>query len=379
MSFIIGPRQCGKTTLVRDYLADRDAAANYFNWDDLRVQRAFRENPYWFEAAQKPKERVPIAFDEIHKMRRWKNFLKGAYDAFASHFFFVLTGSGRLDLFQRGGDSLAGRYDPYRLFPLTPGEIERKQPASAIHPANLLAATPIPDATLQTWGNLGGFPEPFLAGSAQKATRWWDQYQLRVTSEDLRELTALQSTDLSRHILMLLPGRVGSPLSLNSIREEVGAAHATVDRYVRSLQQVFLCFEVPPYSRKLARAVKKEKKLYFYHHPAVGDPGARFENMIASLLLKWCASVNERALGRPQLFYLRDQDRREVDFLLTEDGQPQLLIEAKRQDTQFSSGLLYYANKLKIPVAQIVSTPGVAIRRKEGAVVSIHRLAALTG
>jgi predicted AAA+ superfamily ATPase len=379
MSFLIGPRQCGKTTLVREYLAQHDAEENYFNWDDARVQRQLRAEPYWFESRQQPGKKIPIAFDEIHKMRGWKNYLKGAYDSFRDAFFFIATGSGRLDLFQRGGDSLAGRYDPYRLYPLTPAELERRAPADALTLEALLSARVIAESTIEQWERASGFPEPFLAGTASKAQRWWEQYQLRVTQEDLRELTSLQSVDLSRHILQLIPARIGSPLSLNALREEVGAAHATVDRYVRSLQQLFMCFEVAPFTRKVHRAVKKEKKFYFYFHPVTDDPGARFENMIALLLAKWCSAANERALGRFELAYLRDQDRREVDFVITDKGKAVLLIEAKRTDLALSPALLHYAEALGVPAIQVVRGAGVLIRRPLATVLSIDRLAALTG
>lgn len=381
MSFVIGPRQCGKTTATKDYLTHQGFApgTHYFNWDDAKVTKAQRASPYWFEGLQEARLRVPIVFDEIHKRRLWKRYLKGAYDTYREQFFFIVTGSGRLDHYQRGGDSLAGRYDTYRLYPLTPGEIDGVAPQSALTVAKFLEATPVPAQLVTDYLALGGFPEPFLTGSEAKTRRWWDQYQQRVTEEDLRELTSLQSVDLARQILALLPERVASPLSLNSIREQVECSHATVDRYVRTLYQLFLCFDVPPYSKRVHRAVKKEKKLYFYHHPAVLDPGARLENSVALVLHKWCSGATERAEGQFTLHYIRDQDRREVDFLICDAGRPMMLFEVKTSDTQMTPALKHFSDAFKVPAIQVVATARTALKREHGAVIGLDRLSAVCG
>lgn len=383
MSFILGPRQVGKTSLARAYLEKKSQEnTHYFNWDDLRIQKKIRIDPYFFESLQITRKRTPLVFDEIHKMRKWKQYLKGAYDQFKDHFFFIITGSGRLDFFQRGGDSLAGRYDPYFLFPLTPGELERRLPTQLLDARHLLDAHPLPESSIAQWEALGGFPEPFFSSSSKKALAWWDQYKIRVSEQDMRDLTQLQSVDLMRNLLELLPDRVGSPLSLNSLREDLACSHATVERYVRSLNQLFFTFDIAPFSKKIHRAIRKEKKIYFFNHAALSSDlrqGARFENMVALLLSKWCSSANERALGRYSLCYLRDQDRREVDFLISLDDRPALLIEAKVSDLQFTGAGTYYSEKLGIPLWQIVRQPKIGITRGKNLVASIHSLAALCG
>jgi hypothetical protein len=381
MVFLIGPRQCGKTTLAKSFLGEqlpgKEAATHYFNWDNARIRAAYRANPYFFEGLQLHEARVPVVFDEIHKMKGWKNYLKGAYDSLGDSFRFLITGSGRLDLFQRSGDSLAGRYDPFFLMPLVPAEIESRVPATILAVATILGAKPIPETIISDWEALGGFPEPFLSGKEGAARRWWAQYKIRVAEEDVRDLTRIEAIDKVRDLMEILPARTGSPLSLNALREDLEVAHASVANYVRTLQQVFLIFSVPPYSRKIARAIKKEEKSYFFHHPAVLDPGSRFENMVAILLKRWACFATESGNGEYALQYIRDQDRREVDFLLTLDGKPHLLLEAKRSDTTFTTAGLFYHHKLNIPLVQVVRTPNISIRRREGCVVSIHRLAAL--
>lgn len=373
MSFIIGPRQVGKTTLVQQYLGPL-SKTHYFSWDDRRVRKTLRHDPYFFESLAKERTRVPIAFDEIHKMSRWKDYLKGVYDSYHDKFQIIVTGSGRLDLFQRGGDSLAGRYDPYFLYPLMPGDIERGTAIPSLDPQILFDSKPVGEEVIEQWLHLSGFPEPFLSSSEGKSLRWWKQYQLRLIQEDIRDLSKIESIDQLEHVIDLLPGRIGSPLSLNSLREEVQVAHKTLQNDVRILNQVFMIFEVPPFSRKLKRAVKKEKKIYFFYHPAADDLGARFENALALLLKKLCSSLQERAQGDFELCYLRDQDHREVDFLITFNGRPHILFEAKSSQLEPSSAALYYSRLLKIPLIQIVRSPQIKKKRDYGGVLSIHSL-----
>ena len=103
-----GPRQCGKTTLARDLVGDAFKDVFYFNYDDARNKPRLRNDPYFFASMKrKGRGRPLVILDEIHKYKDWKNYLKGVYDAFHDAFRFLVTGSGRLDLYKRGGDSLA--------------------------------------------------------------------------------------------------------------------------------------------------------------------------------------------------------------------------------------------------------------------------------
>jgi uncharacterized protein len=377
MSFILGPRQCGKTTLALDYLHSLglSKSEHYFNWDRADVRQKFRSDLNWMSSLIKPGERPALVFDEIHKVRQWKRLLKGIYDQYREDFQFIVTGSGRLDHYQKGGDSLAGRYDPYQLFPFTPGEIAQSKVTSQLDIDDLMDAEFVSESLLKQWEVLGGFPEAFLSGKEQKASVWWKQYQVRVTEEDLKDLTRLESVDLMQQILQLLPHKVSAPLSLQSIREDVETSFATVKRYISTLNQLYMVFDVAPYSKKIHRAVKKEKKIYFYHHPAVQNEGARFENMIALILKRWISEQNEIANGNYELCYLRDQDRREVDFLITLNQKPYFLFEVKRTDTDLSPSLRYYTQKLGIPGLQIVRKTGLRIKKEKNiGVLSVHAL-----
>ncbi len=380
MSFIIGPRQVGKTTLAQKWMFSKGfAKQNYLNFDQQSVRRRFSTNETFLDGLKAKRGKGVLVLDEIHKMRNWKRTIKGAFDVFRDDFFFVVTGSGRLDAFQRGGDSLAGRFDIYTLHPLTPAELHGKSPSPDISIESILEESAQATSDVSDWLQLGGFPEPFLMGSRAKMLRWWSQYTVRVTEEDMRDLTALTSVEMMRQLVSIMPSRIGNPLSINSLREDLETSFETAKRYTRNMAQLFFIFEVPAYHRKIHRAVKKEKKVYFYNHAILDDPGHRLENAVAVALNKWVSSLNERALGEAELFYLRDQDRREVDFLITLNRTPAILFEVKQSELQPSTAGLYYHRRLKIPFVQVLGTPGIKRKTEFGGIISIHHLLSTTG
>jgi predicted AAA+ superfamily ATPase len=380
MSFLVGPRQVGKTTMAKQWISSHGFdGRHYLSFDQLKTRKAFSAETDWIDKLRLPQKKSLLVLDEIHKMRHWKRALKGVYDVFKDDFFLIVTGSGRLDAFQRGGDSLAGRFDCYNLFPLTPAELAGKTPAGEVSLSRILSSDPLSTSLVSDWLELGGFPEPFFSGSRAKMLRWWSQYTIRVTEEDMRDLTALQSIDLMRQLVGMLPARVGSPLSINSLREDLDTSFETVKRYVRIMSQLFFTFELPAFHQKIHRAVKKEKKVYFFNHAILEEAGCRFENAIAIALQKWVSALNEQAMGPFSLHYLRDQDRREVDFLIAEKGRPILLIEAKNSDLQPSPAGLYYHRRLKIPFIQVIRSPGVKRKTEFGAILSAEYLLAQTG
>jgi predicted AAA+ superfamily ATPase len=123
MVFLVGPRQVGKTTLSQ-IISNSYTNTLYFNWDVPSHRARLIENPFFFEElTRKDPSRPLIIFDEIHKHRDWKNWLKGIYDEFLLQYQFLVSGSGRLDIYQKGGDSLAGRYFQFHLWPFTIAEL----------------------------------------------------------------------------------------------------------------------------------------------------------------------------------------------------------------------------------------------------------------
>lgn len=322
MVFVGGPRQVGKTTLAQKLLKD---SSGYLNWDvpedrEKILKREFPNAPFWI-------------FDEIHKYRSWRNYLKGLYDAQAQKRKILVTGSARLDFYRFGGDSLQGRYHYLRLHPLSIGELK-------------LTSEKEMDGLL----SLGGFPEPFFGGSEIEAKRWSREYRTRLVREDLSSLERIQDLGNLELLMLRLPELVGSPLSLNALREDLQVSHKTVSHWINSLERMYSIFRIAPFGAPKIRAVKKEQKHYHFDWSLVPTPSLRFENMVASHLLKW-VHFEQDAKGRDlELRYFRDVDGREVDFVVLEDSKPIQFIEAKWEDTQINNGLKYL--KVRFPQSE---------------------------
>jgi uncharacterized protein len=349
MAFVSGPRQVGKTTLARSLLT---SAANYFSWDDADFRRAWSRSPRAALAARAP---GPIALDELHKDRRWKARLKGVFDVDGASDGIIVTGSARLDLYRRGGDSLLGRYLPYRLHPISVAETTI--PAA---PDQMLA-THTPRFRLDDLLRLGGFPEPLLAGNELKARRWSRLRLERLLYEDVRDLRAVEDLSGLRVLADLLPERVGSLLSVNALREDIGVAYGTVRAWLQVFEALYHCFLVRPWTKRVARAVRTAPKLYLYDTLAIppAAASARLENLTALHLLKACHYWTDVAHGEFELRFVRDKEQREVDFVVVRDGKPWLLVESKSNDIQPAATLVRFRERLAAPHAfQLVRRPG---------------------
>ena len=278
MVFVGGPRQVGKTTLCRDLVGMRFVSFEYYNWDNRRDRNAVL-NGSWGGDAQL------IVLDEIHKYRDWKNHLKGEYDKFSEQYKFLITGSTRLDFYRRGGDSLQGRYHYYRLHPFSLSEMEHH-----LDLPELLKDIPIAskdyrdvvDALLR----FGGFPEPLLAQSTRRLKRWQNERVERFFREDVREIEQLRDVTRMQLLSDMLPERAGSMLSLNRLREDLSISHRAVTDWMNILESFYYCFRVYPFARDSYKSLKKQAKLYLWDWSEVADDGHRFENMVASHLLK---------------------------------------------------------------------------------------------
>ena len=313
MVVVAGPRQVGKTTLALELPGAR---AGYLNWDvaedrERILRRELPANGLW-------------VFDELHKYRPWRNFLKGLYDSRQEGQRILVTGSGRLELFSFGGDSLQGRYHLLRLHPFSVAE-------AGIDDVDGLA-----DLL-----HLGGFPEPYLGGSEVEARRWSRQNRTRLIEEDVTAMTSIRDLGRLEEMMLRLPDLVGSPLSINALREDLQVAHKTVAAWLDTLERLFALFRLPPFGAPRIRAVKQERKHYHFDWSVVTDPTVRFENLVACHLLKW-VHFQQDTQGRDlELRYFRDIDRREVDFVVLEDRQPLMLVECKLSDRDIDRGLRY--------------------------------------
>ena len=315
MVFVGGPRQVGKTTVARRLRSAHETT--YLNWD-VAAHRA--------RILEQDLGATPLlVLDEIHKYRKWRGYLKGVFDdlkAAEQHRDIVVTGSARLDVYRHGGDSLQGRYHYLRLFPLSVAELGAK-------------------GSLADLVRLGGFPEPFFGGSEVEAKRWSRDYRSRLVREDLRDLEQIQDLGTLELMVGRLPALIGSPLSINALREDLQIAHKTASKWLDALERLYGLFRLPPLGGAKIRAVKKEQKLYLFDWVSVTDAGARFENVVALHLLKHCAYRQDVAAEDLELRYFRDTDKREVDFVVTENGAPKWLIEVKLGDQDVSDHLRY--------------------------------------
>lgn len=330
MVFLAGPRQVGKTTLARGLPG---ATAGYLNWD-ISTDRSR------ILAGELPSAPLWV-FDEIHKYRRWRNYLKGVYDAKRPGQRILVTGSGKLDLYRFGGDSLQGRYHLLRLHPLSVAELALTTPGQ-----------------LQDLLTLGGFPEPYFSGSEKEARRWSREYRGRLVGEDVASLERVQDLGQLELMMLRLPDLVASPLSLNSLREDLQVSHKTVGNWLAVLERLYAIFLLPPFGAPRIRAVKKEQKHYQMDWSLVADEGPRFENLVACHLLKW-VHYQQDAEGRDlELRYFRDTDGREVDFVVTGKGEPILLVECKFTGTDPDRGIRYLHGKYPEAEAWQISATG---------------------
>lgn len=328
MVFVGGPRQVGKTTFAMGFLgpgADASHAA-YLNWDHPAVPPRLRR-------AELPPGEPLLLLDEVHKYARWRNLLKGIYDTERARRRILVTGSARLDYYRKGGDSLAGRYRYFRLHPFSLRELNRRPSRSDL------------EALLK----FGGFPEPLFAQSEVEHRIWHRDRLSRVVREDLRDLEQVREVSLVEHLVDLLPSRVGSPLSVKSLREDLQVDHKTAERWLQILENLYVCFRILPYGPPRVRAVKKERKLYLWDWSCIEGAGQRFENLVACQLLKYCHWIEDSRGHAMELRYLRDTDRREVDFVVLKDRKPVFAVECKSGDGAIGPALRYFAERTPIP------------------------------
>jgi uncharacterized protein len=358
MVFLAGPRQAGKTTLAQ-IIAQSYANQLYFNWDIPSSRAVLLNNPVFFEELKRKDQSPPlIVLDEIHKYRDWKNYLKGIYDQFHGQYQFLISGSGRLDLYQRGGDSLAGRYFLFHLWPFTIAELGGRSRTLEHFLKNPLEIKMEGSFDLkEKWirlSNMSGFPEPYLANRATTYHRWSSSYAAQLIREDVRDLTAIKSIGDIETLFHLLPSKVGSPLSIQSLASDLKVSYNTVQSWLSVFERFFLMFSISPWTRKVARSILKERKAYLWDIPKIPDPGTRFENMVALELWRATTNWNEFGYGEFSLHFLKNKEKQEVDFLIADGRKPLLLIEAKLSETQPSPALKKFQISLDIPAVQLV-------------------------
>jgi predicted AAA+ superfamily ATPase len=353
MVFIGGPRQSGKTTLAKHLgqAAGCDIQTRYLNWDAAEdrekiIKETFPTGPGF------------LILDEIHKYSRWRQIVKGLFDKRKEELQILVTGSARLDYYRRGGDSLQGRYHFYRLMPLTCAELGGD-----------------PQSAVKDFMIYGGFPETFRMQSERQTRRWSREYRSRVIQGDLSALENVKDLGIVENLAIRLPELVGSPLSLNALREDLQVSHQSVSRWISMLENLYMIFRIYPFGAPKIRAVKKEAKHYHLDWTVITDWGLRFENLVACHLLKWCFYRQDAQGYDTELRYFRDVDKREVDFVIVENRHPIHFIECKTAEKGVSPALRYL--KIRFPsvaATQIVLEADLDLVTKDGIrVCSAHR------
>lgn len=331
MVFIVGPRQVGKTWLAKE-IGKKFERVVYLNYDRAEDRQIIKKEQW-------SKKTEFLVFDELHKMKGWKNYLKGVFDTKEAEQKILVTGSARLDTFRRSGDSLAGRFFVHHLLPFSIAEIKKADV----------------DYDIDRFIVRGGFPEPLLAETDDEANRWRKQYIDGLVRTDVLDFETIHNFRAIQMVFELLRRRVGSPISYASIAEDVQVSPVTVKKYIEIFEALYIVFRVTPHSRNIARSILKEPKIYFFDNGLViGDDGAKFENFVAVSLLKHTLVKSDYTGGNFELKYLRTKDEKEVDFVLTEDNIAQEIIEAKLSDSDLNKSLVFFSTKYKLKGTQVV-------------------------
>ena len=366
MRFITGPRQSGKTTLAKWQLEKQNSKELYYLWDLREVRNRYKKNQLFFTEDRAPEpEKQWVCFDEIHKIPKWKNALKAIFDSSFEHYFFIVTGSAKFDIFRRAGDSLAGRYFTFHLYPLSLSELT---PAASFLAAPKTArdfiqqkidSNPNAAEALSSLLEYGGFPQPFLKQSKPFLAKWAGDYTDVVIKEDIGALTRIIDKEHLYDLYYLLPEFVGNPLSESSLASHLELSNPTIKNYLKRLEDFYLAFKIRPYSKNIKRALLKAPKCYLYDWTRIHDAGKKFENYVAVELAAQTSLWKEIAGEQYALFYVRNKDKQETDFLILKEKKPWLLIETKLSDERIENH--HYQIQ-----AQLGGIPFVQLCREEG-------------
>lgn len=376
MRFITGPRQSGKTTLAKSKLKQENCERFYYLWDLRSVRNKYKENELFFTANKVPSSKKAwVCFDEIHKMPKWKNIIKGIYDTSFEKYHFVITGSAKFDISKRAGDSLSGRYFTFHLFPLSLSELVKKNFSSLPAPQRAeefikrkIDAAVNAENELSLLLEYSGFPEPFTKQSKAFHSKWAQDYLDTVIKEDIGALTRIIDKEYLYDLYKLLPEMVGSPISVSSLASHLELTSPTIKNYLKRLEDFYLSFRIYPYSKNIKRSLIKAPKCYLYDWTRVKDAGKSFENYIAvelkTMLSLWMDATGERY----SLFYIRNKQKEETDFLITKNGSPWILIEAKYSDTSIERHHLEIQEVLNnIPFVQLCREKNICMLQKKNA------------
>lgn len=344
MIFLAGPRQVGKTTIAME---SRKLAlfSEVLNWDKLHDREKIIGNIDFFKNLPQDilSDKKPIIiFDEIHKYQHWKTFLKGIIDEYKQKLHVIVTGSCKLDVYRKEGDSLMGRYFLYRIHPFSVAELIRDSlPEQVISKPQKLA-----DEVFDSLLIFGGFPEPLKKGSKRFYNRWQNLRRQQLVKEDIRDLAQIQEIGQLELLSYMLQAQSGQLLNYTSLANKIRVSDQTIRRWITILESYYYCFTIRPWSKNIGRSLLKEPKIYLWDWSIIEDHGSKLENFVGCHLLKAVHFWNDTGQGKYDLFFLRDKDKNEVDFLVVENGKPWMLVEVKSSVKSSINKNLYYYQKL---------------------------------
>jgi hypothetical protein len=351
MVFIGGARQVGKTTFATKIIAKHYSRFAYYNWDKRSDRKKIIKSDW-------PGDAELLILDEIHKYKRWKTLVKGEYDKLKENFNFLITGSSRLDIFRKGENSLQGRYHYFRMHPFSLAEFLNINERSGLFKGIDLSLGHSPKE-FDLLFEYGGFPEPLLKSNERFSRRWHNEKIERMFREDITDLEVIRDLSSMKLLSDFLPSKVGSLLSINSLREDLEVSHRAVSHWLDILEAFYYHFRIHPYYKRTVRSIKKEPKLYLWDWSEISDSGRRFENMIAVHLMKFCHFLYDYEGYKANLFFLRNVDKKEVDFLVSLDDKPWFAVETKNSLSAPSKNLFYFKDRLNIPfVYQVIREKG---------------------
>ena len=242
-----------------------------------------------------------------------------------------------------------GRYLSYRMHPFSVAErISQRLPVAS---GPIRAPAPIEDADFAALWQHGGFPEPYLKRDARFTRRRQSLRLVQLVREEIRDLTRIQQLDQLEVLVRLLAARSGEQVVYDGLARQLRVSADTVRRWLAALCDLHLGFLVRPWFSNVSRSLRKEPKWYLRDWASVADPGPRAETFVACHLARAVDGWNDLGLDAFELGYIRDKERREVDFVVTRSGKPWFLAEVKYRDESMSSHLPYYQDRLDVPFA----------------------------
>ena len=349
MLFLAGPRQVGKTTISL-FAKKLSQYFIYLNWDNQDHRQMILKGPTAVAniiQLEKAKTTTPIAvFDELHKYRQWKTFLKGFFDTYREQLRIIVTGSSKLDIYRTSGDSLMGRYFPYRIHPFSVAECLR----TTVAETEISPPKQIKQELFNALFEFGGFPEPFLNQKKSFSRRWKQLRKEQLFRGDIRDLSRIQEIDQLEILSTLIKHQAGQLANYSNLANKIKVSVDTIRRWINTLNAFYYSFIVRPWSKNISRSLLKEPKIYLWDWSQVEDVGQRAENFIASHLLKAIHFWNDSGFGNFDLYFLRTKDQKEVDFLITKERKPWLMVEVKSSGKEaLSPNLLHFQKELNAP------------------------------